>query len=276
MNIGIVTDSTADISPSLASDYGIHCVPAILVMDGQSYIDGEGITREAFYQKLPHMTTAPTTATPSDGIFEQAYHKLFEQGVEHILSIHPPSSLSGLLDTARIAAQKFGDRITVLDSGFVTLGSGFQAIAAAEAAHHHRTLAEILAVVQNIRQRTHLVAMLDTLEYIRRSGRVSWARASLGSLLQLKPFIGLKDGKVLRMGEARTRNHGIQRLYDHLRKLGHLDRLAILHTNAENDAHEMVNEFSEQAKSPPLVVNVTSVIGTHVGPNGLGFVAVVE
>ena len=276
MTIAIVTDSTADLSPDLLSVYGIHSVPAVLILDGQEFTDGQGITREQFYQLLPAMHTPPTTATPSSGTFEETYRRLLEQGVQHIISIHPPILLSGIFNAALIAAKKFGARVTVVDSGYVTLGMGFQAIAAAEAALLGKTLDEVISKIADIRRRTHLVAMLDSLEYIRRSGRVSWARASLGTLLQIKPFISLKDGEVLRFGEARTRRKGIERLYASLKKLGSLERLAILHTNAENEARQMVAEFTQQVKTQPLVVNVTSIIGTHVGPNALGFVAVVE
>ena len=276
MTIAIVTDSTADLSPDLLSVYGIHSVPAVLILDGQEFTDGQGITREQFYQLLPSMHTPPSTATPSSGTFEETYRRLLEQGVQHIISIHPPILLSGIFNAALIAAKKFGARVTVIDSGYVTLGMGFQAIAAAEAALLGKTLDEVVSKIADIRRRTHLVAMLDSLEYIRRSGRVSWARASLGTLLQIKPFISLKDGEVLRFGEARTRRKGIERLYASLKKLGSLERLAILHTNAENEARQMVAEFTQQVKTQPLVVNVTSIIGTHVGPNALGFVAVVE
>lgn len=276
MTTAIVTDSTADLSEDLLSAYKIHSIPAILVMDGQSMVDGKGITREEFYQKLPTMQSPPSTATPSSGSFEEMYHKLLEQGVQQIISIHPPALLSGIFNAAVIAAKSFSTRVTVIDSGYVTLGMGFQAIAAAEAALQNLTLKEILSKVADIRGRTHLVAMLDTLEYVRRSGRVSWARASLGTLLQIKPFITLKNGAVLRLGETRTRRKGIERLYESLKKLGSLERLAILHTNAEIDASQMVSEFTQYVKTQPLIVNVTSIIGTHVGPNGLGFVAVVE
>jgi DegV family protein with EDD domain len=276
MTTAIVTDSTADLSEDLLSAYKIHSIPAILVMDGQSIVDGKGITREEFYQKLPTMQSPPSTATPSSGSFEEMYRKLLEQGVQQIISIHPPALLSGIFNAAVIAAKSVSTRVTVIDSGYVTLGMGFQAIAAAEAALQNLTLKEVLSKVADIRRRTHLVAMLDTLEYVRRSGRVSWARASLGTLLQIKPFITLKNGAVLRLGETRTRRKGIERLYESLKKLGSLERLAILHTNAEIDASQMVSEFTQYVKTQPLIVNVTSIIGTHVGPNSLGFVAVVE
>jgi DegV family protein with EDD domain len=276
MTIAIVTDSTADIPDELTSSYGIQVVPAVLIIEGKSYTDGKGYSREEFYQQLPSMKTSPTTATPSSGTFEVSYSQLIDQGASQIISIHAPARLSGIYNAAVIAAQKFDQRVTVIDSGFLSLGIGFQVIAAAEAAQCKGSVNEIISIINDIRRRIHLVAMLDSLEYVRRSGRVSWARASIGSLLHIKPFIGVQNGQVLRLGEARTRHKGIERLYEHLKKLGDLDRLAILHTNAEADARQMYNEFTSRVKNQPLMVNVTTIIGTHVGPNGLGFVAVVE
>ena len=118
--------------------------------------------------------------------------------------------------------------------------------------------------------------MLDTLEYLRRSGRVSWARASLISLLQIKPFIELRDGVVHRRGEVRTRKKGINRLLEMLRDLYPWERLAILHSNAEVEARQLLEDLHPDMPTQPLIVNVTTIIGTHVGPNGLGFVAVVK
>jgi DegV family protein with EDD domain len=276
MRTAVVTDSTSDLPKEVLSAYQIHSIPAILIIDGQSLVDGVGITREQFYQQLPTMKTHPSTATPSSGAFEEAYRQLLNHGVDHIVSLHPPAKLSGVYNSALVAAKRFGSRVTVLDSGSVTLSLGFQAIAAAEAASQDLPLDQILAKIASTRERTHLLAMLDTLEYVRRSGRVSWAGASLGTVLQIKPFLTIKDGDVLRLGQARTRHKGLERLYASLEKLGKLERLAILHTAAEADARQMHREFSAQAKTETLIVNVTTVIGTHVGPNALGFVAVVE
>jgi DegV family protein with EDD domain len=121
-----------------------------------------------------------------------------------------------------------------------------------------------------------VVAMLDTLEYVRRSGRVSWARAQLGNLLRVKPFLEVRDGEVLRIGEARTRHKGIERLKQLAQGLGALERFAMLHTNAEDEARQILEEINPDLNTSPLVVNVTTVIGTHVGPNGLGFAAVLR
>jgi fatty acid kinase fatty acid binding subunit len=274
MSIAIVTDSTADISPELAFENDIHIIPAILVVNGRSLEDGRGITREELYSQLPMMKVSPTTAAPSSGTFQNLYDELLKKGADQIVSIHVSSLLSGIYNAAMVAAKTIGKRVQVIDSCHVTLGMGFQVLAAAQAARAGKTLAEIRKVVEEIYQRIHLVAMLDTLEYAYRSGRISWARSSLGAILQIKPFLGIAEGKVIRMGETRTRQKGIERLYRMLADFGPLEHLAILHTNAEAEALQMVEQFKAAVHDHPLVVNVTSVIGVHVGPNGLGFVAV--
>ncbi len=275
-HIAIVTDSTADIPPELAQTYRIHIVPNLVIINGQSLEDGKGISREEFYKRLPGMTTPPTTATASSGTYHQLYEKLFLQGAKQILSIHASGRLSGILNAASTAARSFGERVHVLDSTQVTLGLGFQALAAAELNLMGASLAAILERVEQVRRKVRLVAMLDTLEYVRRSGRVSWARARLGNWLHIKPFVELREGLVLSMGEARTRRKGIERLKQILLNLGALERLAILHTNAETDARQFLKDVNPNLPGQALIVNVTTVIGTHVGPNGLGFTAVLR
>lgn len=276
MNIAIVTDSTSDISPELASKHDIQVVPAILVMDGRSLEDGQGISREELYRQLPSMKTTPTTAAPSSGTFQQVYDALFNQGVEQIISIHVSSILSGIYNTAMVAAKAFGKRVHVIDSCHVTLGMGYQVLAAAQAARSGQAINEIQKIIDELRKHIHLVAMLDTLEYAHRSGRISWTRYNFSNLLQIRPFLGIEDGRVVRMGETRTRQKGIERLYQMLTELGPLEHLAVLHTNAEADALQVSEQFRSQVKHNPLIINVTSIIGVHVGPNGLGFVAVTE
>jgi DegV family protein with EDD domain len=118
--------------------------------------------------------------------------------------------------------------------------------------------------------------MLDTLEYIHRSGRVGWARARIGSLLHIKPFVEVKEGQVFNMGQTRTRKKGITRLKEILNQQGYPERLAILHTNAKEDALAFLNNLDLDITTDPLIVNVTTVIGTHVGPRGLGFAMVLK
>lgn len=274
-DIAIVTDSTADIPEEILDKYQIHVVPNYVIIDGKSLKDGEDISRQEFYEKLPGMNPLPTTAAASSGEYEQLYGSLLQRGARHILSIHCSSILSGIYNTARVAAQSFGEHVNVIDSRFVSLGLGFQAIAAAEAALTE-PLESVLAMLVEVRKRARVIAMLDTLEFVRRGGRVSWARARLGSLLRIKAFVEVKDGTVFSLGEARTRQKGIDRLMDLIQKLGPLERLALLHTNAESDARKILVALNPQLPTKPLLVNVTTVIGAHVGPNGLGVAAVVK
>ena len=276
MNVAIVTDSTADLPSNLVMQYGIQVVPAILIIEGESLEDGRGISRQEFYERLPSMESPPTTAIPSVITFQNIYQRLIEQGYEAILSFHVAGPLSGMVDAARSAAAAVSDCIQVIDSRQVTLGLGFQVLAAAEAAAQHLPLEQILQRAESVRQRVRLIAMLDTLEYLHRSGRVSWARARIGSLLRIKPFLEVKDANVLNLGLARTRGKGIAYLMKLLRSLDQLERLAILHTNVEDDARQFLANINPQLPTQPLIVNVTTIIGTHVGPSGLGFVAVVK
>jgi DegV family protein with EDD domain len=275
MNIAIVTDSTSDIPQSLADEYQIEIVPNVMVIDGQSLLDGKGISREEFYRRLPEMTSQPTTATSSSGVYQNIYAGLLKQDVTQILSIHASSLLSGIFNAASIAAQAFDNRVRVVDGEQITLGLGFQVLAAAQAVARGFGMDEIVERMTDVRRRVRVIAMLDTLEYVRRSGRVSWARARLGNFLRIKPFIELKAGRVLSLGEARTRRKGIQRLGQMIRELGPLEHLAVLHTNAEQDATEFLASL-DQVPAQALIVNVTTIIGTHVGPNGLGFAAVTQ
>lgn len=270
--IAIVTDSTADIPENLALQYQIHIVPNIVVIDGKSYEDGKGISRQKFYENLPFMNTYPTTSTAPPGIYQQLYGKILNNGTDQIVSIHASSKLSGIFNAARLGAQAYDNKVKVIDSESLSLGLGFQVLAAAEAAKT-QPLSEILSIIKDVQSKVKLVAMLDTLEYIHRSGRVSWARAQIGELLRIKPFLTIKDGSVIRIGEVRTRKNGIKRLREMLQSYGPLKQLAILHSHAEDDANQFHAEMSALVPSPPLLVYVTTVIGTHVGPNGLGFVA---
>lgn len=276
MIVAVVTDSTADIPADLIESNHIGIISNLIMIDGMSYIDNEEISRVEFYERLPQMKTQPTTGTASSGEYQKLYTKLFKQGVEAIISIHPSQYLSGIFNAASTAAQAFGGKVRVIDSGQVTMSLGWQVLAAAEAAARSLPLNEILNLVSDVRRRARLIAMLNTLEYVKRSGRVSWARASLGGLLQIKPFVELREGRVLRVGEARTRQKGLERLIEMLNNFGPLEKLAILHTNAEKDACDLAARINHKTSAAPLLINATPIIGTHVGPGCLGFAVVVQ
>lgn len=276
MNIALVTDSTADIPVELIEKNQIHVVPNLIIIDGDSIEDGKDISRQEFYDRLPTMKVLPTTAAASAGSFQKIYEYLLSQGVQKIISIHASSLLSGIFNAARLAAQTFGERVHVIDSGQVTLGLGFQVLAAAEAIASGLPLEAIFGLIADASRRAHVFALLDTLEYIRRSGRISWARARLGSLLQIKPLLEVRNGQVFSLGDVRTRQKGIERLREFILRLGPLERLAILHTNAEADARRLLESLDLKLNFAPLIVHATTVIGTHVGPHGLGAAAITK
>ena len=276
MKLGIVTDSTCDIPQFLIEQHELEVIPCILVIDGKEYVDGRDITREEFYRQLPTLKTQSTTAAPSIGDFASRYDSLLSHGCDHVLSIHAAGALTSILNIARQAASEFGDRVTCEDSTSLSLGLGFQVLAAAEAAE--LGLQSALEAIKSTRRRLQVFAALDTMEYLKRSGRVPAAVAMLGSLLSIKPLIELNNGDVKPAGAARTTSQANQRMFKFLLEGNALERLAIMHTGAESRAREFLNELMQKAsQSVPrdiLMVNVTTVIGTHVGPNGLGFAVI--
>jgi len=276
MKIGIVTDSTSDLPNYLIEQYELEVIPTILILDGKEYADGQGISRDDFYKRLPSYQTPPTTAAPSIGEFSTRYDAHLTRGCNHIISIHAASQLTTIINSAHQAAQDFPNKITVLDSGSLSLGLGFQTLAAAEAAENG--LQAALDAIKSSRERLKVFAALDTMEYLKRSGRVPGAVATLGGLLSIKPLIELLDGDVKAIGAVRTTGQANERILNLLLQRGELERLAILHTGAEERAKELLSAVMQTAsQSVPrdiLMVNVTTVIGTHVGPNGLGFAAV--
>ncbi len=277
MKLGFVTDSTADLPLDLSEQHILKVIPAVLVLEGQPYADGRGISRTDFYTRLPSMSRAPTTAAPSAGEFALAYADMLANGRQHIVSIHAAGTLTTIVNAARLAAQDFPGRITVIDSGSLSLGLGFQALAGLEAAKRGADLAAVLSDIQTARERMVVRASLDTMEYLKRSGRVPGAVAMLGGLLSIKPLVALTDGVVKPLGAARTTAQGNERILEMLLECGPLEKLAILHTNAEDRAKWLLDALMRAApQNAPREIRtlmVTTVIGTHVGPRGLGFAA---
>ena len=276
MKLGIVTDSTSDLPQYLIDEHALEVIPTLLILNGKEYADGEGISRDEFYARLPGMKKPPTTAAPSIGEFTARYQKLFDLGCDHILSIHAAVQLTTIVNTARQAAAGFLDRVTILDSGSLSLGLGFQVLAAAEAAENG--LKAALAAVASTRERIKVFAALDTMNNLRHSGRVPYAVAALGGLLSIKPDIELAEGVVKPIGAVRTTRQANERMSSLMKAGGAMERLAILHTGAEKRAREFLNrmmrEISQSIPRDIMLLNVTPVIGTHVGPYGLGFAVV--
>jgi DegV family protein with EDD domain len=222
MKIGIVTDSTSDLPAYLVEEHNIQVVPTILVLEGKEYLDGIDITRGDFYARLPALNASrpPTTAAPSIGDFTKPYETLFTKGYDHVISIHSASQLTTIINVARQAAQAFPNKVTCVDSGSLTMGLGFQVIAAAEEAE--LGLKPALDAIASTRKRLRVSAVLDTMEYLRRSGRVPATVAALGGLLSIKPMIELVDGQVKPIGAVRTTSQADDRILNFLLKEGEI------------------------------------------------------
>jgi DegV family protein with EDD domain len=271
--VGIVTDSTADIPSELLTALKIEMIPALLIIDGESFEDGSQLSRSDFYKGLPTYNRPPTTATPSPAYFEAAYQRFFKDGIEHVVSLHVASTLSGMITAASQAAQAFADRVYVIDSGQVSLGLGFQVVEAAEAANQGHPLAKVLAAIDHARLRVRVAALINTLEYVRRSGRVNWLRAGMGDLLRIKQLLGVRDGTIEDLGKTRTFDRAMKELLRIGRSWGMCQRLAVLHTGVRDLAEQVAKTLQDQSTTHTQIVEVTTIIGAHIGPGSIGLAA---
>ncbi len=272
--VKIVTDSTADIPPELAGD--ITVVPCFVQFGETSYLDGVDITREQFYARLTSDPVLPKTAAPSAGIFEETYRRVAADGDE-VISLHVASTLSSMTNSARLGAEAVPEaRVTVYDSETITMSLGWMCVAAARAARQGQSVAQIIALLDDMKTRAHVFAALDTLDFLRRSGRVSWASAMMGQLLNVKPIVRVYRGVVSLLERVRTRARSVQRLEELATGLGQLEFLAVLHTTAQEAAQQLARDVAHLAPPPIPVIEITPVIGTHVGPNGLGLAAIAQ
>jgi len=270
--IAIVTDSTADVPLEDQEAFNIVVIPAVVTLDGESYNDGMDISRSEFYQRLPYLSTPATTGAPSMMSFENTYEKLLQSGIQRILSIHLPPSLSGMLSVATQAAKSFGERVKTFDSGQVSLGMGFQVIEAASAVLQGETFENVLAKAQHARENVRLIALIDTLEFLKRSGRINWLTAGLGNLLHVKIILELIDGVVNRLGQVRTRSKAILQLQGIAETWGKLERLAIPYSAHSEDAIAFAEKLKDLCIRPPIIIEVTTAIGAHIGPGALGVI----
>jgi DegV family protein with EDD domain len=276
MTIKIVTDSTCDLPKEVIEKYDITVIPAYINFTDGSYLDGVEISRKEFYERLPKYETPPTTSAPAIGTFARAYKKLMDEGATNIISIHISSTLSGIYNVAVLAAEAMENMVVkTFDPGNLSLGTGLIVEAAAKMAEAGKTLEEILTKLKDLAERTYTFAALDTLKFLQRSGRISRFKAGFGSLLQIKPILQMNAGKVV-MAAARTSNGAIRHLLETLKSLGPLESIALVHTNATERAENLRTQAKEMCNqiSQAYAMEVTPVIGSHIGPGAVGFVAI--
>lgn len=276
MSIGIVTDSNCDLPQAMVDEYGITVVPMYINIGADSYLDGVEMSRQEFYEGLPHFDTHPKTSVPGPGSFVESFERLAAEGATEILAIHIASSLSAMVNSARLAAEGWDKLpVTVFDSGNLTLGTGSQVLAAARAAAEGRPMSEIVTVLEDQAARTYCFAALDTVEFLRRSGRLTRFQSSLASVLRIKPVLKMNNGE-FDMERVRTRKAALARVIELLTGLGPLEELAPVHTHAPEEAEALGREARHLVPEGVLssTAEVTPVIGAHIGPGVVGFVAI--
>jgi DegV family protein with EDD domain len=275
MPVKIVTDSVADIPPEVVAELGITIIPVLVHFGEETFRDGIDMTADQFFEKLVTNKVMPTTSVPSLDIFARTFAGLAEQ-TDEILVIMLSSALSGLYNAAvqSAALLESKSRIEVIDSRSAVMAQGFAVIRAAQAALAGAGLDEILQIVRRDLPRAEIRAAFDTLEYLKRGGRIGRAAALMGSMLKVNPIVALKDGVVEPVGRARSRAKAIDLLYDFAAGYTNIEEMAVEGGNCPEDVDNLVERLGAVFPRERIYRSrATPVIGAHTGP-GLLLVAV--
>ena len=277
--VAIVTDSTAYLPADVSSGYEIHSVPLQIIWGAEIFRDGVDITPDQFYERLPGSKINATTSQPSPAAFREVYTRLAAQGFD-ILSIHISSKLSGTVDSATQAKAMIPDaKIEIIDSLSTSMSMGFQIMTAAKAASQGASLRECWQLAEQARAKTGVLFLLNTLEYLRRGGRIGGAAAFLGTALNLKPVLEVVEGKVEGIDRVRTWSKAVDRLLDLFEeRVGKRVpvHIAALYGGAESEVEaKAVLERACQRFNPgdiaeTVITPVSPVIGVHTGPGVIG------
>jgi DegV family protein with EDD domain len=274
--VQVVTDSTADLPPEIVQELDITVVPLQVIFGEESFRDGVDLTSEEFFRRLGEAAELPRTSQPSVGELQQAYEELAAK-TDRILSIHVSSRLSGTVETARQAAQALADRcrIEVLDSGTVSMAMGFAVIAAARAAREGADLEACAEAAGSVLRRQRLAVALDTLEYLRRGGRMGRAQAFLGSLLRVKPILTIRDGEAFPLTRVRTHRKAVEEILRVCLEGSEVEEAAVMHATSPEDARFLVEEVARRCPGVPVQIGrIGPVIGVHGGPGLIGLTVV--
>ncbi len=275
MTVRIVTDSVADLPSKVVKELGITVIPILVRFGEKLYRDGVDLTSKQFYQRLVDSKTVPVTSVPSPGTFAGTYDRLAEE-TDEILVIILSSKLSGTYDVARqsVGLMKRECRVEVVDSGWAVMAQGFIVMEAARAARAGASLDEVMEAVRKTMPRVDFLATFDTLEYLKRGGRIGKAQAFLGSLLKVNPLITLRGGVVEPAGRTRSRAKAIDRLHKFAAGYSHIEEMAVEDGACPDDAEWLVERLSTTfARERIYRSKMTPAIGAHTGP-GLLLVAV--
>ena len=274
----MVTDSTADIAPDLVAELGIHVVPLKVIFGEDEFVDGVTIQAPEFYKKLESSDVFPTTSQPSPGEFVERYEEI-GAGADGIVSIHISAKLSGTYDSAIQASEQLageGPEIRVIDGKSASMGTGLTVLAAARAARDGANFDEVAALADDLVSRTHVLFLLDTLEYLKRGGRIGTAAAFIGTLLKFHPLLGIIDGEVAPIARPRSKQKGITALLSRLEAAGSIEQAAIIVANDPATANDLATQVANlTGLDVPPSITIGPVIGAHAGPGLVGVAYIV-
>ena len=278
MTVHIVTDSTSDLDPSDIERLGIVVVPLNIHFGAEVYRDGVEMGKQEFYERLVQSAVLPRTSQPTVSDFQATYEALAgDPATEAIVSVHLGGKLSGTINAAQTAARLLAERdatappVHVVDSDQASMGLGFAAMAAAEAVADGADVEGIVAAAQRTAQRSRVLLIVDTLEYLQKGGRIGRARAFLGTLLRTKPVLELAAGEIAGIERPRTRQKAVERLFQLIVRTPAPRRIGILHGTTPEEAESLAGRVREALPGVPVSVHRCSpVIGVHTGPAALG------
>lgn len=275
-SIALVTDSTAYLPPEVVAQYGITVVPLYVNFGDDSYRDDIDITPNEFYARLPIVNVMPSTSQPSRGDFAAVYRRLADAGATAILSVHISSLLSGTVSSALMACDDVTDvPIHVVDSLSTSMGLGFLVLEAARQAAAGRPAADIARALETVRDRIRILFVVDTLEFLHRGGRIGGAAALLGSMLNLKPLLTLRDGRIDAVERVRTKRRALNRMLEAMvTEFGRTPvRAAVIQAAARDEAQDFLAQVRAQMDCrETMLTELSPVIGTHTGPGTIGLV----
>ena len=270
-SVGVVIDSTADVPSTRLEELGIGMVPLVVNWDGQTYRDKIDLSTTEFYRRLRTSKSLPKTGAPSLAAFESMFREQLKQH-DAVVSINLAARLSATYDVARRAAETVDpQRIAVIDSGSVSIGVGWLAELAVRLSREGLGLAEIAARVDETRGRVRILALLDTLQFLQRGGRIGRAAALAGTLLSVKPILSVRDGEVAPVERVRTLNGALRRLVELVVAQGPLERLGVIDGDAAANASVVEQQLRE--RFPEVTVDrgeLGPVVGVHGGPGLVG------
>ena len=271
MGVRVVSDSACDLPPELCEELGIEIVPLTIRFGADELVDRVELSTAEFWERLARSTVVPETAAPSVGAFESTFRAVHESGADGIVCINLSSRLSATMQSAQIAAKALDGvcPVTVIDSKSASMGIGMLCLEAVRLAGEGADLDTVVTAIEEVRERGRLLATVDTLEYLRKGGRIGGAQAFLGSMLSIKPIITVADGIVEPAGKVRTRSKALRFVVDHVKQRP-VEKLCVLSAQAP-DVDEFVAMLEPIVPTTEIIVGeIGPVVGVHTGPAAIG------